>query len=245
MVFRASFVAMKNACCAANATPTPVIDYEKAVRCTPTGETVLVITAIDPATGVPTSAFYNIDGSAFTGTVADLGACDTPDVESDPVAMCDGGTQPFLRWFIKRDGVIIGAADTSIAGLPYSPVGVTTIGACSAATQKNINHEALNFANGTAVVYDPDGNGATWTYTGTGKLQSVTVTVLKAGLPNSGNTVRVTQGSSSSKLYLADKQSKTWSVSQDNANTNEVMTPNFTVDCLGDSACTIAWTEEL
>jgi hypothetical protein len=131
MAFRASLMAMRAACCAAGSTPTAVIDYEKATLCDPaTGASVLVISAIDSLTGVPTPLAYNMDGTAYAGAIGDLVACDTPDIESDPVEMCDGGTQPFLRWFIKRDGVITGAVDTSIAGLPYAPTGVTTIGEC-------------------------------------------------------------------------------------------------------------------
>jgi len=129
MVFTAAFVAMKNACCAAAATPP--IDYEKAVLCDPvTGAPVLVITAIDG--GIPTPAAYNADGTAYAGAIGALTACDTPEIESDPVQYCDGGLVPFLRWFIKRDGVITGSVDTDLAGISYAPAGSITVGICPA-----------------------------------------------------------------------------------------------------------------
>ena len=246
MVFTAAFVAMKNACCAAAATPP--VDYEAVVRCDPaTGASVLVISAIDPVTGIPTPAAYNLDGTAYAGAIGALTACDTPETESDPVEMCDGGAVNFLRCFIKRDGAITGSVNTDLAGVVYVPVGPVTMGACSPAlAARNINHEAQNFAGGTfAASHDPNGNGAVWVYPGAGKLQSVTVTVLEAGTPASGNAVQVKQGAAGTVVFLVKGQSNTWSVAQDDSNTNEQLDPNIDIQALGNSAFTVAWTEEL
>jgi hypothetical protein len=132
-MFNAAFMAQRIHCCVSAAAGTStVIDYEKAVLCSPSGASVLVISAINPTTGVPTPAAYNLDGSAYAGAISALVACDTPDIESDPVAMCDNGTTSFLRWFVKRDGVIIGSADTTLAGALYTVAGpgLPSIGTC-------------------------------------------------------------------------------------------------------------------
>jgi hypothetical protein len=62
--------------------------------------------------------------------------------------MCDGGTIPFLRWFVKSDGVITGAFDTSVAGLPYAPVGATSVGVCPIALKSKLIYAHKNIASG-------------------------------------------------------------------------------------------------
>ena len=134
MVFAPAFVAMKNACCAAGAVPP--IDYEKAVLCAPNGDRVIVISAITGGVPIPTG--YNMDGTVYAGALNALTACDTADVESDAVLMCDGGTVEFLRWFVKRDGFIVGTPfDTNMAGVAYTPVSAVTMGACAVAAVPN------------------------------------------------------------------------------------------------------------
>lgn len=110
----------------------PVIDYEKVVLCDPVSESlVLVISSIDATTGVPTPVGYNMDGTIFAGDMALLRQCDTPEIESDPVEMCDcDGMTTFLRWYIKQDGQVIGCADSDLKGNAYIPCGTPQIGSC-------------------------------------------------------------------------------------------------------------------
>ncbi len=141
-------------------------------------------------------------------------------------------------------------------GNASGPIDVKVINDCTAPVMtdaciatpvvRNINHEAQNFAGGIfSASHDPSGNGATWSYSGAGRLQSVTVSAIEAGTPSSGNTIQVKQGASGTIVFLAKRQSQSWSVAQDNGNTNEVLTPDFNIQALGNSAFTVAWTEEI
>jgi hypothetical protein len=136
--------------------------------------------------------------------------------------------------FTVPDGTVV---DTS--------AGTVTMGACPVVpVQRTINHEAQNFAAGTfAASHDPLGNGAAWVYPGAGLLQSVTVTVLEAGTPGSGNSVQIKQGAAGTVVHMVKGQTLTWSVAQDTM--NEVLDPSFDINALGNSAFVVSWTEEL
>lgn len=188
MVFTAAFVAMKNACCAAGS---PAVDYEAIVRCDPAGNSILVVSAIDTATGIPTPTAYNLDGSLYAGAIGDLGACDTPEIESDPVEMCDAGTVNFLRWFIKQDGAIIGSVDTDISGAPYGPSGPVAVGICATAVETNKQLTYLDRLSGTSdVPAIMAATGAVHLYSVT--LQQISGTGSVTG--DSGNTIPLYAG---------------------------------------------------
>ena len=133
-------------------------------------------------------------------------------------------------------------ADDSIFALPLG--WSVTPGACVApAANKKLQSFGLNIASGTlAAAYDPDGNGTSWSWAGPERLQSYTVTALRAGAPNSGNTVEVKF--SVGRILLAQGQTFTWSVAQDPDRREEIV-PDFAVVCSGNAAANIGWTEEI
>lgn len=138
--------------------------------------------------------------------------------------------------YTQADGTVV---DTSL--------GTVSAGACSILpVDRIIDHSALNLASGSfAASHDPNGNGASWTYAGTGRLQSVTVTALEAGSPASGNSVTVKQGTAGLAVFLVKGQTMTFSVAQDSSPVDELLEQSFFVEALGNSACTVAWTEEI
>lgn len=137
--------------------------------------------------------------------------------------------------FTLPDGLTV--VDTS--------TGTVTAGACPiVVAPRVIDATGINLANGSLVAdFDPAGNGASWSYSGANRLQSVTVTCLRGDKPST-NTVQVVSGSTGTRHFLIAGQSVTFSVAQD-VSANEELEHRVSVDCIGDSACHIAWTEEL
>jgi hypothetical protein len=123
-----------------------------------------------------------MDGSPYVGPIAALTAPDTPDLEADPVSMCDGGNVSFLRWFTMRDGTITGTFDTSIAGLPYLPLGAVTEGSCAAPTKPKFLYTKSNIA---ATLTMADLFGA---MTGATVLHSISVTQITGTGTLTGHT---------------------------------------------------------
>lgn len=142
---------------------------------------------------------------------------------------------PATRIIDVSGNIVVGATDAN-----------TTPGPCTAVTgTAAIQANGLNIASGSFVpLYDPHGFGTVWNYTGTRQLQSVTVSATQAGAPGSGNYVKLVFASGS-ELYLIKGQTMTWSVAQDTGMVGEFLDPNTGVECAGNSACSILWTEQL
>lgn len=114
-------------------------DWELIKRCTPdTGAEILF--QWDVKTNPPTllSATNLQTGEPYTGDGTELVTCIGPQLESDPVDMCDNGVT-FIRWVVKKDGVPTGVKyDTDLAGAVYavtSEAGVVA-GKCEASCAK-------------------------------------------------------------------------------------------------------------
>ena len=107
----------------------PPKDFQSQVLCLPDGEQVISVTTVDPNTGIPSTNYYNFDGTPFTGDPSELFRC--PEGGSlVPQVMCDEGSTNFIRWYITSDDEVSGSFDTNLVGLPYTPTGSVTLGAC-------------------------------------------------------------------------------------------------------------------
>jgi hypothetical protein len=246
MVFRSSFVAMKNACCAANSQP--VIDYDNVVLTDPaTGNPVMVVVTGNP----PVSTAFNLDGTPYVGPISALKPADDFDYDSDPHPFCDGVTS-FLRWYVTKNGQPTGTVfDTSMAGAPYVASPVVTPGVCvpqQVAPTKQTRGTAQNLAGGS---YVPDFPGSTTTWIPADAqlaittLQSVTVTAIAIDDPTGGDSITVSFGAGGVNgiVTLVAGQSMTWSVSQDNF--DEFLDPEIEVVVLGNAHGSVNWTENL
>lgn len=103
-----------------------------------------------------------------------------------------------------------------------------------------------NYASGTfAASHDPDANGAVWSGVTFGYLQSVTITVLRAGAtPASPNRVEVTFPTpGAAKLYLTQGETKTWSVAQDGENIAEALV-GIDIEAVGNTAFNVVWIQQ-
>jgi len=81
--------------------------FDSLKLCDPTtGLPVVVVVGYDTS-GAPTSVAYDFTGAAWAGDIATLVACDTPDIEADPIHWCVDGAE-FTQYVIKRDGVPTG-----------------------------------------------------------------------------------------------------------------------------------------
>lgn len=121
----------------------------------------------------------------------------------------------------------------------------TEPGACRPLTFPALRTDGQNISSGTFdPVFFPSGGATnTWSHSpGGGRLQSVTVTAQRAGLPNSGNTIKITLASGR-ELFILQGQSHTWSVGQDNADTSESI-DGVIVTAAGNAAASIVWTEQ-
>lgn len=149
----------------------------------------------------------------------------------------DGNGKPQTRFINANGDIVVGATLAN-----------TTLGACVIpANEAKLFPGGTNIAAGSfAATHDPLGNGAAWTpVLSVGMaLQSFTVTAVRAGLPLGTNGVRIRFAQTGSEVYLAQGQSFTWSVAQDNGNISEIMDPEVSVECFGNSAAAIAWTEQ-
>lgn len=130
-------------------------EYDSEVMCESingdeTGVRVLVVRHIDFLTGAPVVAYYNLDGTAFTGDTANLVQCGNIDnPEADPREMCDGQTT-FIRWYLLEDGEPTGTTfDTDLSGAPYAPVGTPVMGACT--DQISVDYESACFRDPSSV----------------------------------------------------------------------------------------------
>ena len=98
----------------------------------PTGIKVVVITSVNPLTGVPTNTYYNLaTGAVWAGNpTTQLGALQDYDQTLEPKEMCDNGTT-FLRWFAIENNTLSGAVvDTDLSGATYTVIGTPVFGAC-------------------------------------------------------------------------------------------------------------------
>lgn len=76
-------------------------EFDKTFLCDPNGVQVVAVTSYS-LVGVPSTTFYNIDGSAYAGDVALLGACSSS-LESDDLEWCFDGVN-VVQWVVKDRG---------------------------------------------------------------------------------------------------------------------------------------------
>ena len=102
------------------------------ILCDPDGAQVVAVITVDSATGIPTTAYFNLDGTVNEGDTSLLTVCEGASLESDPKAMCDDGATNFIRWFVLENGEPTGATfDTDLTGQLYTVTGAVSIGLCS------------------------------------------------------------------------------------------------------------------
>lgn len=173
-----------------------------------------------------------------------MAGCNTTNV----VQGCFNGTPVLIH--VTDDG--LGAPATRImdvtgAIVPGANATNTTPGVCAVTPiERQVVAGGTNIAAGTqAPIFTPSSAVASWSHTSGGALQSVTVTAQRAGTPASGNTVRVRFSATGTEIFLVQGQSQTWSVAQDDGSTSEVLRSDIDVECFGNSAATVAWTEHL
>lgn len=174
-----------------------------------------------------------------------MNACTTTNV----VQGCFNGTPVLIH--VTDDG--LGKSATRIIDLNGDIVvganaGNTFPGECVIPQATEVlRTEGQNIASGTftTTFFPTGGPVATWSHSaGNGDLQSVTVTAQRAGLPSSGNTVRITFPSGR-VLYLLQGETKTWSVAQDFATMSESLEASMVIETLGNAAAAIAWTVQV
>ena len=143
--------------------------------------------------------------------------------------------------------ILVSTRYTQVDGTPVNTAaGTVTAGACpvgaGTVADKTVDHFAINIADGAfAATHDPEGNGQGWVYSGSSKLQAVTVTALEAA-DMTANYVQLTT-SAGDKSYLLKGQTISFSVAQQ-ANRNELLNSSISVVCMGDAAAYVAWTED-
>lgn len=215
---------------------------------------VVLSRTVDENTGAETAVrvMYPYSGAApVVGYAGAFGTCGDAAVTS--VIGCHNGAIPAVLHYVHATPgsppvVIITSASGAL--IPGATGANTVPGACvipDVPVQARILGGGINIASGTqTAAYDPDGNGASWSWNPSAGpiLQSFTVTALRAGTPASGNTVIVRFGPTGSRVYLAQGQTFTWSVAQDDGNTAEIFDQEFRVDTVGNAAANIIWTEQ-
>lgn len=128
-----------------------------------------------------------------------------------------------------------------------SPVRVEV---CSPTTfsPRRVVPRGVNIASGSAsALFDPLGNGSSVSVVaGVGvRVQSVTVTGFAGSSIPGGDYVRVTLYGAE-QFFLLSGMSFTWSVSQDAGGFAEYISDgDVVVECFGDSAAGVIWTEEM
>lgn len=112
-------------------------------------------------------------------------------------------------------------------------------------SERFVRGYARNYASGAlSADYDPQSNGSFFNVPGaTGALQSLTVTVLRAGNIPAGPNRIIAFAGGGEKFFMVQGQTATWSVAQDDGSRFEEL-EKIDVACEGDSACSIMWTEE-
>lgn len=140
---------------------------------------------------------------------------------------------------------------TTADGTPVdTSAGIVTPGSCpvpvTPTPDRTVYHNSWNIASGAfAGSHDPAGHGAFWSYANvqqTGRLKSVSVTVYE-GDAMAVNSIEIRHGQPLDKSWLLAGQSEDWDVSEDHG-VDPLLDPNFEIECLGDSACFVSWTEE-
>lgn len=136
---------------------------------------------------------------------------------------------------------------TDVAGVPITLGAgqVVVAGECSPRSAA-LWPLGANYASGSfAASHDPDSNGAAWSGVTFGYLQSLTVTVLRAGTtPASPNRVEVTFPTPGApRLYLTQGETKTWSVAQDGENIAEALV-GMDIVAVGNAAFNIVWVQQ-
>jgi hypothetical protein len=106
-------------------------EFDQSILCDDTGAQVIVVVSYDNA-GIPTSAFYNLDSSPYTGDTSKLRQCSTS-LESDGVEWCFNGVN-LTQWVVKDNGEPTGVvywADAVTGAVIAAPSGPTLVrGVC-------------------------------------------------------------------------------------------------------------------
>lgn len=223
-------------------------EFDKVILCDPVnGNRIIVVSSYSNA-GVPTSVAYNLDGSVYAGAITALVACSSS-LESDDVVMCDAGTginpvaTTFLRWVIKDRGEPTGDVfDTTLAGVPYAPVGAVSIGQCNIiSTLSGGGVQIAGPVRSATAAF----NGAPTTWkTGllaTGTLQSITI-MAKAtidGLPTFTADQILVAMPDGTTIALCSGEVRSFAVSRDGANE---LANTYTVTATGNAYATITYT---
>lgn len=219
-------------------------EFDKSILCDPTDGRRIVLVTTYSATGVPTSVAYELSGAVYPNPITGLVQCADADTESDAVEMCDGGNVTFIRWVVKRNGQPTGVVfDTTIAGVPYAPAGVVTVGSCQANAPVplldcvNINSSPVvqsvcdrTYRNRSSGLIAP---GAYVLAPGIGLIRSYTIMVAP------GATVAHTNGPNNGVVYPAGTYS--WSAPMNGAGTERGFLPGASFTTTGQVM--ILWTE--
>lgn len=110
---------------------TPVTEFDHSLLCDPTTSAIVIATVSYSPTGVPTTTFYNLDGTPYVGLPPIR--CSGVVLESDPIEGCASNVT-YFQWVVKDNGQPTGTVyytDTTGALVP-APLGFT-IGACNQA----------------------------------------------------------------------------------------------------------------
>lgn len=218
---------------------------------------VVLSRQINETTGVETQVrvmFPYSGGAAVSPYTGAFGDCGEAAVSS--VAGCFNGSQSVVLHYVHPSP---GAAPSVLvtngfgAIVPGANAGNTNVGVCvvpdpvPTPVQEKIFAGGVNIASGTAsATHDPDGNGPSWSWGASAgaNLQSLTVTALISGTPASANPVLVRFGATGRRVFIAQGQTISFSVAQDHSLVSEVLESDIRVDCNGNSAATVIWTEQ-
>jgi hypothetical protein len=174
--------------------------------------------------------------------------------------MCDGGTTPFIRWVVKKNGAPTGVSfDTNLSGAPYTPVGPATFGACAVPANRVIITDGITLA-GPLRAATPGFTGAIGTVDvtssiaanyPTGILMSFTVTAFNTvpgllGLTTDQvvlNMVSLGGPDFTGSVNLNDGETRTFSVARDQD--ARLIASSPTVVVTGNAYAHITWTFQL
>lgn len=111
-------------------------EWDSLILCAPDDTRVVAVVSYS-LTGVPTTAYYNLDGTPYAGDPTLLVSCEGPELESDAQLWCDNGAQ-VTQWIVKSNGQPTGVSywtDASGVVIPAPVPGPTlTVGICTVAT---------------------------------------------------------------------------------------------------------------
>ena len=109
---------------------TPVTEFDHSLLCDPTTSAIVIATVSYSPTGVPTTTFYNLDGTPYVGLPPIR--CSGVVLESDPIEGCASNVT-YFQWVVKDNGQPTGTVyytdlSGTVVGAPGA--GTFTFGAC-------------------------------------------------------------------------------------------------------------------